>query len=130
MSVRSAWPGGPVGTADQSRAWWTSDMWHRQEVAVKGIVFDLLQQAVSNTYGEDTWDALLDDAGLDGAYTAVGSYPDEQLLALVGAGAKKFDIDADALTRWFGRACVPLLSRRYATFFAPHTSTRAFLLTL
>jgi hypothetical protein len=97
---------------------------------MKGIVFDLLQQTVSSKYGDDTWDALLDEAGLDGAYTAVGSYPDEQLIALVGAGARKLDVDPDALTRWFGRACVPLLARRFAAFFEPHTGTRSFLLTL
>lgn len=32
-------------------------------------MFNLLEQLVSRDYGEDTWDDLLDEAGLDGAYT-------------------------------------------------------------
>jgi hypothetical protein len=97
---------------------------------MKGIVFDLLERVVSNKYGDDTWDALLDDTKFSGVYTAVGSYPDEELVALVGAGARRLDVDPDALTRWFGSECIPLLARRFPAFFEPHTRTRSFLLTL
>jgi hypothetical protein len=97
---------------------------------MKGIVFNLLQQTVTATYGDDAWDALLDEAGLDGAYTAVGSYPDEHLVALVGAAARKLEADPDAIVRRFGRECIPVLAQRYAVFFQPHAGTVAFLRTL
>ena len=97
---------------------------------MKGIIFNLLEQVVTREHGEATWDALLDAAGLDGSYTAVGSYPDEQLLALVGAATAALNISADDLVRWFGRSSLPLLAERYPAFFAPHTDTRSFLLTL
>ena len=54
---------------------------------MKGIVFNILEKVVSRAHGEETWDKLLDDAGLDGAFTAVGNYPDEQLFGLVGAAS-------------------------------------------
>jgi hypothetical protein len=49
------------------------------DLRVKGIVFNLLEQVVSRDYGEDMWDDLLSAAGLVGAYTSLGSYPDEHL---------------------------------------------------
>jgi predicted hydrocarbon binding protein len=97
---------------------------------VKGIIFNLLEQVVTTELGEQAWDAMLDDAGVDGAYTAVGSYPHEELIALVGAASKATGRDADELVRWFGRSALPLLYQRYPQFFDLHEDTRSFLLTL
>jgi hypothetical protein len=97
---------------------------------MKGIVFNLLEHAVSNEYGEETWDTLVDAAGVDGSYTAVGTYPHEQLIAIVGAASEALGTPADDLVAWFGRAALPQLAERYPAFFEGHDSTRAFLLTL
>lgn len=97
---------------------------------MKGIIFNLLEQVVSAEHGEPTWDALLDATGLEGAYTAVGSYADEELMQLVGAASSALGTPADDLVRWFGRAAMPLLVERYPGFFEGHASARSFLLTL
>jgi hypothetical protein len=97
---------------------------------MKGIVFDLLQQVVEAKYGEDTWEQLLSASHLDGVYTAVGSYADEELFALVENACTALSVDADSLLRWFGRESMPLLAERYPAFFTAHTTTRSFLLTL
>lgn len=97
---------------------------------MKGIIFNLLEMVVSAEHGEDVWDEALEAAGVEGVYTAVGTYPNEELGALVTALATKLGISADDAVRWFGRTSVPLLADRYGGFFEPHTSTRAFLLTL
>lgn len=97
---------------------------------MKGIVFNLLETIVSTEHGEDTWDALLESTGLDGAYTSLGSYPDEDLFALVGAASEALAIPPDDVVRWFGRGCLPLFAERYPEFFANHTRTRPFALTL
>ena len=54
---------------------------------MKGIVFNLLEEVVIRHHGEDVWDALLDAAGVAGAYTSLGNYPDEDLGKLVAAAA-------------------------------------------
>lgn len=97
---------------------------------MKGIVFNLLQETVSREYGEETWDALLDQAGLDGAYTALGTYPDEQALKLVAVASNALDVPPDGVLRWFGKSAIPLLAKSYPIFFDHHTHTRSFLLTL
>jgi len=73
---------------------------------VKGIVFNLLEEAVSSAYGDATWDRLLDAAGLDGAYTSLGSYDDAEIFALVRVASDALGIPPDDVLRWFGeRGC-------------------------
>src|SRR6266542_6116048 len=102
----------------------------REGSTMKGIVFNLLEQAVAEKYGEDTWDALIDTAGVEGSYTAVGSYPHEEIFAIVKAASDALGADADDLVRWFGRSALPQLAVRYPAFFVGQDSTRSFLLTL
>ena len=97
---------------------------------MKGIVFNLLQEAVSAEYGEETWDTLLDKAELDGVYTALGTYPDEQAFKLVGVASAALNVPPEAVLRWFGKSAIPLLAKSYPDFFDTHADTRSFLLTL
>ncbi len=97
---------------------------------MKGIVFNLLEIVVCDAYGEETWDALLARAGLEGAYTSLGSYPDNDLEKLVTAASRVLDQPGEKIVRWFGRHALPVLAQRFPEFFAPHGSTRSFLLTL
>jgi hypothetical protein len=97
---------------------------------VKGVVFNLLEQLVVRDYGEETWDGLLAASELDGAYTSLGSYADEDLMKLVGAAAAELDMSPDQVVRWFGRNALPLFAARYPQLFEPHDSTRSFVLTL
>lgn len=97
---------------------------------MKGIIFNLLEEVVRREYGESTWDALLEAAQLDGAYSALGNYPYEDLMKLVAAASSALKTPADAIVRWFGRNALPLLAERYPHFFEGHKSIRTFLLTL
>jgi hypothetical protein len=97
---------------------------------MKGVVFNLLEASVRQEFGEDTWDDLLDSAGLDGAYTSLGNYPDEQMHRLVAAAANRLNMPPEAVVRWFGQKAIPLMAQSYPGFFAPHTTTRSFILTL
>jgi hypothetical protein len=97
---------------------------------VKGVVFNLLEEVVTRDYGQEAWDQVLDAAGLDGAYTSLGGYPDDQLFALIGAASTALDKQPDEIVRWFGREALPLLAANYPHFFEHHTSARPFILTL
>ena len=97
---------------------------------MKGIIFNLAEEVVSDTYGPEAWDDLLEGAGLDGAYTSVGNYPDAHLTGLVGVAAESQGRPAGAIIREIGKSALPRLATRYPHFFEGHTSTRPFLLTL
>jgi hypothetical protein len=100
------------------------------EQVMKGIIFNLLEEVVTRAHGVETWDHLLAQAGVDGAYTSLGNYPDEDLFKLVGAASAALDQPPNAVVRWFGVQALPLLAQKYPDFFDPHRSTRPFLLTL
>jgi hypothetical protein len=97
---------------------------------MKGIVFNLLEQVVVDERGAEAWDAVLTAAGVDGVYTAVGSYEDAELGRIVAAASTALETDPDVLVRWFGARALSILKERYPQFFEPHTSTRSFVLTL
>lgn len=97
---------------------------------MKGIVFNLLEEVVSTAYGDAAWDQMLDAADLDGAYTSLGSYSDEEIFALVKVASQALSLPEADVLRWFGRHAMPLLAKRYPAFFATHADARSFLLTL
>jgi hypothetical protein len=97
---------------------------------MKGVVFNLLETLVIRDHGPDAWDDLVDAAGVDGAYTTLGSYPDEELLALVGAASEALSLTPPEIVKWFGRSSMPLFASSHPHFFEGHTETRSFLLTL
>lgn len=97
---------------------------------MKGIVFNLLEQIVVCEHGEETWETLLDASGLDGVYTSLGNYEDEELFKLVGAASYALDVPPDDVVRWFGRNAMPLFAERYPRLFSKHRDARSFVLTL
>lgn len=97
---------------------------------MKGVVFNLFEEVVVGEHGEDAWDDILAAAGLEGAYTSLGSYSDRELAQVIAAASDTLNKPPDDVVRWFGRSALPLLATRYPELFSPHASTRPFLLTL
>jgi heme-NO-binding protein len=97
---------------------------------VKGIIFNLLEEIVRREHGDTTWDDLLEAAQLDGAYSSLGSYPDDHLHKLVQSASSALKLPPEEIIKWFGRNALPLLAHKYPQFFEPHQSARPFLLTL
>lgn len=94
---------------------------------MKGVVFNLLEGAVSRSFGDDTWDALIDAAGVSGSYTSLGSYPDSEMEALVSAAGHALDLDRDQVLRWFGQNAIPLMADIYPDFFSAAPDARTFV---
>jgi len=94
---------------------------------MKGIIFNVTETAVVELLGEDAWDDLLDDAGVDGDYTALGTYPDEELLALVSAAATKTGHDPADVQRLIGRQVLPHLVASIEDFLDPDLDVFTFL---
>lgn len=97
---------------------------------MKGIVFNVLEHCVTDQHGVDAWDELLEAAKLEGAYTSLGDYPDEDLWALVEAASKKLGVPPLEVQRWFGRSAMGPFSKRYPEMVSPHQDSVSFLLTL
>jgi len=95
---------------------------------LKGVIFNLLEAVATERWGEDAWDDILEAAGVEGAYTAIGNYADEEFQVLL----LKLPTDepVDTRLRWFGRSAMPLLAQRYPEFFVEYPNTYHFLLTI
>lgn len=97
---------------------------------MKGIIFNLVEEIVGKELGEDTWDTLLDDAGLDGAYTSIGTYPDEELYAIVEAASKRLSLPAEQVILFVATRAAQMFAERFPGFYAPHATTRSLLAAL
>lgn len=97
---------------------------------MKGIIFNAVEQAVIGLYDEDTWDDLLDAAGLEGDYTSIGTYDDGELLQLVAVGCKATGLDAGALVRALGQSSFKHLAERHPEFLEGPENAADFLVTI
>ncbi len=97
---------------------------------MKGVVFNLLEEAVRREFGPDVWDDLLDEANVQGAYTSLGNYSDEEIVALVSTAATKLKLSNGDVLRWFGERAMPILKEKYPTLFQNHSSARNFVLSV
>ena len=87
---------------------------------MKGVIFNVVQEVIEELYDTDSWDDLLDAAVLDGAYTALGDYADEELVAIVGAASAATGLGVDDVLRLVGHHALPKLASRL-----PESMTRA-----
>lgn len=97
---------------------------------MKGVVFNLLEEVVDESYGPDVWEDLLDAAGLEGAYTSLGSYDDAEMIGLVTAAASQLSLTPEAVLRWFGQRAIARMFERWPGYFDAHQRTVPFLRSL
>ncbi len=81
-------------------------------------------------HGENAWDSLLDTAGLTGAYTSLGTYPDEDMAALVTAACQALGVSQEDLLRHLGRQGFGRLSARNPDLMTEFSDSRSLLLGL
>ncbi len=75
----------------------------------------------------EAWDSLLQKAGLNGIYTAAGSYPDLQAFNIVGALSKHSGMATDTLLGVFGEYMFSGFVSQYPTFFPEGIHTKELL---
>lgn len=85
-----------------------------------GIVLMELKKYVEHRYGPATWSALLVAADLPGRiYSAMGEYPDEEVLDVVRATADATGATPDQVLQSFGRFLAPELIATYGFLVQP-----------
>lgn len=97
---------------------------------MKGIIFTLLEERIITEHGEDAWDEILQEAGVEGVYTTLGTYPHEEFVALLEAAEPWTGENGREAQQWFGRHALHQLADKYPHLFEPHDSTRSFALTI
>jgi hypothetical protein len=97
---------------------------------VKGVVFNVVEDVVTDLLGADAWDAVLDDAGLGGAYTSLGQYDDSELDAIVHAAAARTGLAAGAVLALVGTHAYAHLAARASGLVEPYRDLASLLAAL
>ena len=86
---------------------------------MKGMVFTEFLEMVENTFSMDMVDDIIEEANppSGGAYTAVGTYDHQELVAMVVALSKRTDIAVPDLIKAFGTHLFSVFSKNYSQFF-------------
>ena len=83
-------------------------------IGMHGIVFSELRQYVESKLGAPAWPHLLKEAGLGSKiFLPVQSYPDEDMVSLVGAATRITGLGAPAILEDFGTFIAPGLLNMY-----------------
>ena len=94
-----------------------------------GVIFSELRKYVEQRHGgEETWKALLRDAGLGPRiYLSVGEYPDADAVALVSAASAATGVPVRGVLEDFGEFIAPDLLGMYRSLVRPEWRTLDFL---
>lgn len=86
---------------------------------MKGIIFTEFFDLVAERFSEDVLDEIIDRSELphDGAYTAVGNYPFEELASLLGSLAGVSGLDAEELVSAFAGHLAKTFATKFPQFF-------------
>ena len=99
---------------------------------MKGLVFTEFLEMVENQAGLEAVDRLIStvDPPSGGAYTAVGTYPHEELVDLTVALSDQIDVPVPDLLEAFGHHCFTRFNAAYPQFFEGVDGTFEFLKTI
>jgi hypothetical protein len=96
---------------------------------MKGVVFTEFMDMVEQRFSADMLDDIIDDAqpASGGAYTAVGTYPHGEMVALVSALAARSGAPVPDLLRAFGEYLFGRFFQGYPSFFKGQHDAFSFL---
>lgn len=96
---------------------------------MKGMVFTEFLEMVEAKFSADMVDDIIDDANpaSGGAYTAVGTYPHEELVDMVVALSNRTQIPVPVLVRTFGEHVFGVFARSFQQFFEGVPDALTFL---
>ncbi len=95
---------------------------------MKGIVFNVFSDLVTDSFGWETWDQLIENTkpASDAIYTSAQVYPDEELVAYVTELSKITGTAAPDLIRAFGKYMMHKFKTMHPEFLEGHDA-KSFL---
>jgi predicted hydrocarbon binding protein len=70
---------------------------------MKGILFNVVEDVVTEAMSADAWDDVVEAAGVDGSYTSLATYPDTELTAIAAAIATAANLSTEETLTLAGR---------------------------
>ena len=99
---------------------------------MKGIIFNLLEDFITEKWGAETYEEILSRCPAQAtiAFVGPGTYPDSDLLAIVGMATEKLGISVPVALHAFGKYCFPKLAAQFPPFVQKHNHPKPFLKTI
>ncbi|MCB1734373.1 MAG: heme NO-binding domain-containing protein [Gammaproteobacteria bacterium] len=96
---------------------------------MKGVVFTEFLEMVEEVFSPEIADRIITESSLEsgGIYTAVGTYPHDEIVAMVGHLAEITGVDTEALIKAFGNHLFGRFVALYPGFFEGVSGTFEFL---
>lgn len=96
---------------------------------MKGVVFTEFLDMVEDKFGYQLVDTIIEEANLPsgGAYTSVGTYPHQEMVALVMGLHKHTQVPVSDLLKTYGKHLFGIFSKSYGHFFQDVQSAFAML---
>ena len=97
---------------------------------MKGIVFNLLEGFVADTWGAEKYEEILALCPLmtKQPFVGPGTYPDADLITIATKAAEILDLPLPDALRAFGRYCLPHLMGRMPQLRSQYTNPKSLLL--
>lgn len=86
---------------------------------MKGLVFTTFYEFCEHQFGAEMLDDVIDDAALPhgGAYTSVGTYPFEEMVAVISALVKRSGLAMKIILEQFGQFCFACWVTKFPELF-------------
>jgi len=101
---------------------------------MKGLIFNLLEDYVNGRADGDAWERIIDRCSLETdaplEIVSPGTYASRDFMEMVSQSAAYLDMDSEELLKKLGCFSVPVLARRYPTFFSHFKHPKNFLKTI
>ncbi len=97
---------------------------------MKGIIFNLLENLILEKFGDDLMEEIYADVNFSSEvppFVGPETYPDSDLLAIIGYLSEKINLSPDKLVFEFGKYMFPVLADKYPVFFEGINEPIAFL---
>jgi hypothetical protein len=94
---------------------------------VNGVIFNVVEEVVTDELGAGTWDTLVDTCPVSGSYTSIGTHDDAELLALVGGITETTGLPANDAVVLAGRRGFGRLASRHSNLVDNVSGSRDLL---
>ncbi|MFQ5586113.1 MAG: heme NO-binding domain-containing protein, partial [Thermodesulfobacteriota bacterium] len=99
---------------------------------MKGVIFNLLEQFIAENFGEEKYEEIVTECALKTGepFVGPGTYPDEDLIAIVSRAVETLGIAPPEALHGFGRFCFPKLAEKFPDFVQPFKHPKPFMKTI
>lgn len=99
---------------------------------MKGIIFNLLEQFITENFGEEKYAQIIKQCNLKTTepFVGPGTYPDEDMIEIVVNTSKELNITVPDALKGYGKFAFFKLAEKFPFFVKPYQHPKAFLMSV